>query len=180
MNDTNRQFIKHLAAVMAATGFALMCAGLIWDLAGGKFFDALTDTPVFRTHPLLFSLLWHVPVWTLYVVGLGLFLAMLLIVALIYPSLLFSFPAKRSGRKRSRGVRFSAEERYTVLKETDVQHALSAEEVIQLAATVQKVREGRHKAGKKDLSCVVVEHDWPEYPVVWQMLEKRVNGEQKQ
>ncbi|MEJ1268988.1 hypothetical protein WDV93_24920 [Pantoea ananatis] len=179
MNDTNRQFIKHLAAVMAATGFALMCAGLIWDLAGGEFFDALTDTPVFRTHPLLFSLLWHVPVWTLYVVGLGVFLAMLLIVALICPSLLFSFPG-RSVWKRSRVARFSAEERYTVLKETDVQHALSAEEVTQLAATVQKVREGRRKAGKKDFSCVVVEHDWPEYPVVWQMLEKRVNGEQKQ
>ncbi|WP_089529128.1 hypothetical protein [Pantoea ananatis] len=173
MNKNDKQFVNQLVVVMAATGLVFISTGLIWHLAGGELFNALTDTPVFRIHPLLFSLLWHVPVWTCYAAGLGVFLSMLLAGAFVSLSLMFRHLTMRSGS-------FIPEERYTVLKETDVQHALSKEEVMHLAVVAEKVRVGRRKAGKKDLSCVVVEHDWPEYPLVWRMLEKRVNGEQKQ
>jgi len=36
-----------------------------------------------------------------------------------------------------------------------------------------------HKIGKPDWnkSCVVVEEDWPEYEIVWNMIADRVNGD---
>ena len=35
-----------------------------------------------------------------------------------------------------------------------------------------------HKIGKPDWnkSCVIVEEDWPEYEIVWKMLQDRVEG----
>ncbi|MDC7860709.1 hypothetical protein [Pantoea ananatis] len=173
MNKNDKQFVSQLVVVMTATGLVFISTGLIWHLAGGDLLNALTDTPVFRIHPPLFSRLWHVPVWTCYSAGLRVFLSLLLAGTFVSLLLMFRLLTQRSGS-------FIPEEGYTVLQETDVQHALSKEEVMHLAVVAEKVREGRRKAGKKDLSCVVVEHDWPEYVLVWRMLEKRVNGEQKQ
>lgn len=41
-------------------------------------------------------------------------------------------------------------------------------------------RETRYKVIKLKtglpVTCVVVEHDWPEYETVWQMLQDRIEG----
>ena len=40
----------------------------------------------------------------------------------------------------------------------------------------KKVNRLRARAGKQQLRCVVVEHDWPEYEPTWAAIERRVDG----
>jgi hypothetical protein len=73
-------------------------------------------------------------------------------------------------------TKFIREERYTVLKTTDVQ-CLHEDEQKQLAAIAAKVALWRTANGKAPLECVVVERDWPEYEPTWKGIEARVSGQ---
>jgi hypothetical protein len=68
------------------------------------------------------------------------------------------------------------EDRYIVLKLSDIEF-LDEYESEQLAGVCDIIRDIREKCGKRDLRCVVVEDDWPEYETVWDMIEARVDGE---
>jgi len=68
------------------------------------------------------------------------------------------------------------ENRYYVFKCKDVYKYLSVTEQTILGTLLGEVYLRRQKDGKKDLDCVVVEHDWPEYEIVWKMIEDRVDG----
>jgi hypothetical protein len=68
------------------------------------------------------------------------------------------------------------EHRYTVLKYKDVKKYLNDTDYNSLVLLLAKVADGRVTDGKPELSCVVVESDWPEYEPVWKMIEARVNG----
>jgi rubrerythrin len=69
---------------------------------------------------------------------------------------------------------FLREERYYVLKISDMRKYLSREKFEYVGAIAEKLNAGRAVDGKTVLQAVVVEHDWPEYERVWQMIETRV------
>jgi len=69
------------------------------------------------------------------------------------------------------------ENRYLVLKLSDVERLLNSEEKVVLRNITRKVDTSRLLEGKERLGCVVVEHDWPEYEQVWRMLSERVDRE---
>ena len=66
---------------------------------------------------------------------------------------------------------FMREERYIVFKLADLGNSLKGDEIRQLA---REYAEQRHLKGKPPLECVVVESDWPEYDLVWDMIESRM------
>lgn len=75
------------------------------------------------------------------------------------------------------------EERYVVIKLSDIEKALELGHITQsnfttLEHILSKLWYSRAQCGKEDLKTVVVEHDWPEYEKVWKMLENRVDFEQ--
>lgn len=71
-------------------------------------------------------------------------------------------------------VSFTRENRYIVLKVTDVEAVgLMADEIEALkniCDAVNNIRAARHKP---PLKCVVVESDWPEYEPAWQAIQQR-------
>jgi hypothetical protein len=69
------------------------------------------------------------------------------------------------------------ETRYTVLKISDIDGALSTVEKEVLVILEEKIDTFRRVRGKQPLKCVVVEHDWPEYEPTWAAIEKRVARE---
>lgn len=74
------------------------------------------------------------------------------------------------------------EERYIVIKLADIEKALELGHITQsnfttLEHILSKLWYSRAQRGKEDLKTVVVEHDWPEYEKVWDMLEKRIDSE---
>ena len=69
--------------------------------------------------------------------------------------------------------------KYLVLKTQDIINSLSPTECNTLSNLVNKVRGYREISGKHPMECVVVECDWPEYEVVWQMIADRVDGKQQ-
>lgn len=69
---------------------------------------------------------------------------------------------------------FIREERYLVLKYSDLKECLSEDENETLHSLVLKNDSYRRKNGKPILEAVVIEKDWPEYETVWKMLETRV------
>jgi len=71
--------------------------------------------------------------------------------------------------------KFKREDRYLVIKRSDIPH-LPAEEQRSLAYIAGLIEENRLIRGKLPVECVVVEKDWPEYEVVFKMIEARVNG----
>ena len=75
------------------------------------------------------------------------------------------------------------EERYVVIKLSDVEKALELGHITQsnfttLEHILSKLWFSRAQRGKEDLKTVVVEHDWPEYEEVWKMIENRVAYEE--
>lgn len=68
---------------------------------------------------------------------------------------------------------FKRENRYTVLKHTDIHEALDAYECEVLIELEEKVALHRENVGKRPLVCVSVESDWPEYNIVWDLLKIR-------
>ena len=73
---------------------------------------------------------------------------------------------------------FKREPRYVVLKIKDVLAHLSACEIDRLQEFGEKCADGRNSEGKPPLNAVVVEQDWPEFDLVWQMIEARMTGQQ--
>lgn len=71
---------------------------------------------------------------------------------------------------------FQREERYTVLKISDVHEALDPDECSALIDLESKVAVYREVAGKKPLVCAVVESDWPEYEPTWEAIKRRVES----
>jgi len=68
-------------------------------------------------------------------------------------------------------VSFSREDRYIVVKRSDLAKVVSHYQVHRFMETLLRV--GQHLPKRKFL---VVEADWPEYEPVWRMIESRVMG----
>lgn len=66
------------------------------------------------------------------------------------------------------------ENRYIVLKKSDVEAALSPIGRDNLGNLCWHVDQYREKVGKAPLVCAVVESDWPEYEHVWELIRLRV------
>lgn len=58
------------------------------------------------------------------------------------------------------------EDRYIVIKKSHL-----------TGAQLSKLKSYLHLASVATVPAVVVEADWPEYEMVWQMIEERVNGQ---
>ena len=71
------------------------------------------------------------------------------------------------------------EQRYIVLKLTDVSAALTDADTKALKAICDKVTEHRVRRGAAMMDCVVVESDWPEYEPTWAAIERRVDASNK-
>ena len=69
------------------------------------------------------------------------------------------------------------ENRYLVFKIKDAREYLDEQDKHLLDEIAQRLELARKAAGKRDLQCVVVEDDWPEYETVWKMIELRVRQE---
>lgn len=75
------------------------------------------------------------------------------------------------------------EERYIVIKISDIDHAIDENLLAQddywiLRDILEAVRKARRQRNKNELECVVVESDWPEYEIVWKMIEDRVDAKE--
>jgi hypothetical protein len=68
------------------------------------------------------------------------------------------------------------EQRYVVFKIKDMFKYLSEDEIEVVGDLLEKVVYGRQMDSREPLKCVTVESDWPEYEMVWDMIEKRVDG----
>ena len=76
--------------------------------------------------------------------------------------------------------KFERENRYLVIKRSDLDAALSIIDDKHKAgfhAVCRLANWYRASRGKKNLSCVVVEHDWPEYEATWEAIQDRVEAE---
>jgi hypothetical protein len=72
------------------------------------------------------------------------------------------------------------ENRYTVFKNKDIEKYLNQTEIEQLNNISERIAVGRLTERRNSMNCVVVESDWPEYEIVWKMIEERVdNAEEK-
>jgi len=77
---------------------------------------------------------------------------------------------------------FQREERYLVLEYTDIagtveSGAITEDELsvlTKIAGEVEAYRMQRRGEIGKFFKCVVVESDWPEYELVWKMIEDRM------
>lgn len=76
------------------------------------------------------------------------------------------------------------ENRYVVFKMKDIEKYLNSDEIKTLNKIDTKIDTkidiGRSKDNRKSLVSVLVESDWPEYEIVWKLIEDRVDKEQKQ
>lgn len=70
---------------------------------------------------------------------------------------------------------FAREPRYVVFKLSDMA-LLSDEDKAQLQMIGDKLALHRRMQGKPVFNAVVVEQDWPEFDIVWAMIEARVEG----
>ncbi len=69
------------------------------------------------------------------------------------------------------------ENRYTVIKNTDINRYLSFTEIAQMELLFSKVTRERLADGRGEMRCVVVEHNWPEYEPTWKSIENRVDND---
>ncbi|EJL6373685.1 hypothetical protein VCSRO70_1479 [Vibrio cholerae] len=74
---------------------------------------------------------------------------------------------------------FVREDRYLVLKRSDIETGLDEEQKSILFHLAQIVGCERRSKGKPVLECVVVESDWPNYAEVWKSVESVANGNYK-
>ena len=70
---------------------------------------------------------------------------------------------------------FKREDRYIVIKRSDMDKA-PADLRRSFSGQCRKLHESMLTSGAPARSFVVVEHDWPEYHLVWAMLEHRMAG----
>lgn len=73
---------------------------------------------------------------------------------------------------------FHREPRYLVTKIKDAVKYLSPTERDTLERLSAKCGLGRKDDGKRNLICVVVESDWPEFEPTWAAIEARMTGKQ--
>lgn len=71
---------------------------------------------------------------------------------------------------------FKREDRYLVIKRTDIEEYLGDEDKALLSKVENLIGGWRHIRNKNPFACVVVEQDWPEYEPTWEAIEKRVEG----
>lgn len=71
----------------------------------------------------------------------------------------------------------SLEDRYIILKQSDVDAALDTSRKFSLSSIVSKVYTHRKSQGKQPLKAVVIESDWPEYEPTVKALESRIEKE---
>lgn len=71
---------------------------------------------------------------------------------------------------------FRREDRYVVLKRTDLERHATPAQLRDLERTCGMVRAGRVTEGKRINSYVVVADDWPEYKETWAKIQARVTG----
>lgn len=74
---------------------------------------------------------------------------------------------------------FKRENRYWVLKLSDVEH-LYYKEQNKLIRLCNIVKSSRLERGKPKLECVVVESDWPIYEQVWDMVQRLAEGREQE
>ncbi len=71
---------------------------------------------------------------------------------------------------------FKREPRYVVFKITDLRRYCSDFNIGSVDRVGQIISEGRAIDGKPPFNAVVIEQDWPEFELVWAMLEARMTG----
>jgi hypothetical protein len=71
---------------------------------------------------------------------------------------------------------FVREPRYVVFKLKDIHAYLTQERINALQQAGEGVSAGRRYLGKPPFNAVVVEQDWPEFDLVWEMIEARMTG----
>lgn len=69
---------------------------------------------------------------------------------------------------------FTKEDRYIVIKRSDLDKIPSQRVVHAFLASLAEV--SAHSCRIPQRKFVVVESDWPEYKIVWQMIEARISG----
>lgn len=74
---------------------------------------------------------------------------------------------------------FVKEDRYLVLKRSDIETGLDEEQKSILLHLAHIVGRERQSLGKAPLECVVVESDWPNYSEVWKSVENVASGNYK-
>lgn len=64
------------------------------------------------------------------------------------------------------------ENRYYVLKQSDIENYLNNEEKDYLAEIAQKIQSKRRRDNRNpNMECVIVEKDWPMYEATWKLIE---------
>jgi len=71
------------------------------------------------------------------------------------------------------GLHFVRERRYIVIKLKDAKEFLTPAERARLTMLGEAVANSRRLCGRRELQCVVVESDWPEYEPTWKAIEAR-------
>lgn len=75
---------------------------------------------------------------------------------------------------------FKKENRYFVLKCTDIQGALNVKEKAELSQLGQLINEYRARNGKEELKCVVVEHNLGDvYENTWDAIQRKFEGREQ-
>lgn len=62
------------------------------------------------------------------------------------------------------------------MKCRDLAKYLGERDLDVLSQISDTVNDCRAAEGKVPVECVVVEHDWPEYEIVWHMIQARMQG----
>lgn len=71
------------------------------------------------------------------------------------------------------------ENRYLVIKNSDIEKFLTDEQKQQLCAISSEIDIGRQQEDRGILKAVVIEKDWPEYPLATQALMRRIWWDKK-
>jgi hypothetical protein len=68
------------------------------------------------------------------------------------------------------------ENRYIVLKRSDIEKYIYDDEKITLSVICEKINDGRGDNGKAPIDALVIESDWPEYGNALESLAERVDS----
>lgn len=71
---------------------------------------------------------------------------------------------------------FKREPRYIVFKLTDLQRYVSEELQDLVHAAGMSINSSRLHGGRPPFNAAVVEQDWPEFEIVWALIEARMTG----
>lgn len=73
-------------------------------------------------------------------------------------------------------MEFKRENRYLVLKRSDIDRALTIPDQTVLFRLAELIHTNRKVYGKRPFACAVVESDWPEYEPTWGAIQRRMEG----